>query len=323
MHNVSPPMVSVYSLRSQRPILCPCALKKFKRPARGIHFVRRGGGGSNSSSASSSDSSDSGVGVVVVSREVAVELKCGKCVDDVTRILTNMPEVVAADVSLEAQAVTVDATCDTNKIVHALTAEGYNARAIGYGSASDDQLLGADDGGEQLAEQLGTNVRTLKQSLSAVAEFKGDMYGHKAVVGVVRLMQVDDAAPVIEAHLQGLQPGVAYNLSVRSSGDSTNGVASAGAVYSKGGAVASGVVADDAGHLDVPPVRGDDAMRTWDVIGRSFCVARSDDESDGVVAVLARSAAVGDNTAKRVCQCDGTVIWESTPDDFKPGINFA
>lgn len=149
------------------------------------------------------------------------------------------------------------------------------------------------------------------------------MYGHKAVVGVVRLMQVDDAAPVIEAHLQGLQPGVAYNLSVRSSGDTTNGVASAGAVYSKGGAVASGVVADEAGHLDVPPVRGDDAMRTWDVIGRSFCVARSDDESDGVVAVLARSAAVGDNTAKRVCQCDGTVIWESTPDDFKPGINFA
>ena len=34
-------------------------------------------------------------------------------------------------------------------------------------------------------------------------------------------------------------------------------------------------------------------------------------------AVLARSSGVGDNL-KQQCACDGTVIWESTPDDFKP-----
>ena len=33
--------------------------------------------------------------------------------------------------------------------------------------------------------------------------------------------------------------------------------------------------------------------------------------------MLARSAGVGENL-KRVCHCDGTVIFESTPDDFKP-----
>ena len=33
--------------------------------------------------------------------------------------------------------------------------------------------------------------------------------------------------------------------------------------------------------------------------------------------VLARSAGVGENL-KRVCHCDGTVIFESTPDDFEP-----
>ena len=38
---------------------------------------------------------------------------------------------------------------------------------------------------------------------------------------------------------------------------------------------------------------------------------------DGAAAVLARSAGVGENL-KRVCHCDGTVIFESTPDDFKP-----
>ena len=37
----------------------------------------------------------------------------------------------------------------------------------------------------------------------------------------------------------------------------------------------------------------------------------------GAAAVLARSAGVGENL-KRVCHCDGTVIFESTPDDFKP-----
>ena len=34
-----------------------------------------------------------------------------------------------------------------------------------------------------------------------------------------------------------------------------------------------------------------------------------------MAAVLARSAGVGENM-KMLCQCDGTVIWESSPDDF-------
>ena len=33
--------------------------------------------------------------------------------------------------------------------------------------------------------------------------------------------------------------------------------------------------------------------------------------------MLARSAGMGDNL-KQQCACDGTVIWESSHDDFKP-----
>jgi hypothetical protein len=50
-------------------------------------------------------------------------------------------------------------------------------------------------------------------------------------------------------------------------------------------------------------------------------VGNEEEEDKGlrVAAVLARSAGVGENL-KKVCQCDGTVIWESSPDDFTPQI---
>jgi copper chaperone for superoxide dismutase len=57
----------------------------------------------------------------------------------------------------------------------------------------------------------------------------------------------------------------------------------------------------------------------WDIIGRSLAVHDGGvaGAAGGAAAVLARSAGVGENL-KRVCQCDGTVIWESSPDDFTP-----
>jgi copper chaperone for superoxide dismutase len=65
----------------------------------------------------------------------------------------------------------------------------------------------------------------------------------------------------------------------------------------------------------------DSRLKVWDVIGRSLAIVGvSGDEEiqkPGAAAVLARSAGVGENL-KRVCHCDGTVIFESTPDDFKP-----
>ena len=78
------------------------------------------------------------------------------------------------------------------------------------------------------------------------------------------------------------------------------------------------VTADADGRATVPSRVVDARVKVWDVIGRSLAVVPTDrGAGGGAAAVLARSAGVGENL-KRVCHCDGTVIFESTPDDFKP-----
>ncbi len=60
---------------------------------------------------------------------------------------------------------------------------------------------------EQLAQSLGMDLRTLRQSLAAVCEFKGESWGHRDVVGVVRFVQVcSPALTVLAAHLHSLTP---------------------------------------------------------------------------------------------------------------------
>lgn len=58
-------------------------------------------------------------------------------------------------------------------------------------------------------------------------------------------------------------------------------------------------------------------LRVADLIGRSVVLYRTEDKSEvGIeAAVIARSAGVGENY-KKLCTCDGTIIWESTSNDF-------
>ena len=251
-----------------------------------------------------------GEALALLQIEVALEMSCGKCVAGVEEALRNVPGVVSYDVSLERQAATVQASCESSAVVDAIQKAGFAARAIGFGNANAATLLGAADGGAALAERLGTDLRTLKQSLAAVAEFKGEPYGHGSVTGVVRFVQVDESAAVVEAHLEGLRPNGSYDLTVRVSGDTTAGVASAGGVHT---AVFMGAVASPTGNLDLPPQPCACELRTWDVIGRAFAVVPTGgaDAATAATAVLARSALTGENSAKRICACDGTVLWEA------------
>lgn len=61
-------------------------------------------------------------------------------------------------------------------------------------------------------------------------------------------------------------------------------------------------------------------LRVADLIGRSVVVYETEDSaSTGVAAaVIARSAGVGENY-KKICACDGTVIWESSNSDLTSG----
>lgn len=93
-----------------------------------------------------------------------------------------MAGVEAVVATLGTNTVRVIASTSTaDDIAKAMDAAGYKCRLIGQGNI--------DVFGEDLARRLGTDLRTLHQSLAAVAEFKGEAYGHGAVRGVVRFVQ--------------------------------------------------------------------------------------------------------------------------------------
>jgi hypothetical protein len=104
------------------------------------------------------------------------------------------------EADLEAQTVTVNGSASVEELLAALGKGGRDVRLIGQGSVAgvcllahghalqlSDRAAGFD---ERLAAELGTDMRTLRQSLAAVAEFKGESWGHGALVGVVRFVQV-------------------------------------------------------------------------------------------------------------------------------------
>lgn len=261
-----------------------------------------------------------------------VEMSCGKCVAAVESAVAAVAGVEAVTAALDTNTVRVVARLQqSDDVIHAITQKGYKCRLIGSGDV--------EGFGEDLAVRLGTDLRTLRQSLAAVAEFKGEVYGHGDVAGVVRFVAVNESTCLVEGAVQGLVPHGKYAVTVRTYGDTTRGVASTGDVYdceddenengSEDGVDGSGatpagdlgtVIADSNGKATIPSRVVDSRLKVWDVIGRSLAIVGVSGDGEkipGAAAVLARSAGVGENL-KRVCHCDGTVIFESTPDDFKP-----
>lgn len=244
------------------------------------------------------------------SLEFMVEMSCGKCVASVERACAAVPGVEAVVANLSANTVRVVATAaaSADDVANAVTNAGYKCRLVGQGAL--------ETFGEDLAKRLGTNLRTLHQSLAAVAEFKGEDYGHGQVAGVVRFVQVDEETCMVEGRVSGLAPGETYRVTVRRYGDVTKGVESVGGVFEPGGDLGL-VEADASGDGVVASRVVDNELKVWDIIGRAVAVAPESGDAGGVAAVLARSAGMGDNL-KQQCACDGTVIWESSHDDFKP-----
>jgi copper chaperone for superoxide dismutase len=238
-----------------------------------------------------------------------VEMKCGKCVASVESACVTVPGVEAVVANLSANTVRVVATAaaSVDDIVLAMTSAGFKCRLVGQGAL--------ETFGEDLAKRLGTNLRTLHQSLAAVSEFKGEEYGHGTVAGVVRFVQVDEETCVVEGRVSGLLPNEKYAISVRAYGDVTEGLETVGDVYPEGGDLGF-LEADGNGDAVVVSRVVSQELKVWDIIGRAIGIERLDGKG-GVAAVLARSAGMGENL-KHQCACDGTVIWESSHDDFNP-----
>ena len=263
--------------------------------------------------AAATESPESPVKSVARSLEFMVEMSCGKCVASVETACVTVPGVEAVVANLSANTVRVVATAaaSADDVVAAVETAGYKCRLVGQGEL--------DVFGEDLAARLGTNLRTLHQSLAAVSEFKGAEYGHGQIAGVVRFVQVDEETCMVEGKISGLNANEKYQIAIREFGDVTRGIESVGRVWN-GEVGELGVVQGNAnGDATVVSRVLRDELKVWDVIGRAIGIAPMDgDEKNGVAAVLARSAGMGDNL-KQQCACDGTVIWESAHDNFKPG----
>ena len=263
-----------------------------------------------------------------VAREIEfmVEMRCSKCVEKVEKSVLSLEGVMQVSASLGTNTVRVLATSSVKTVEEKIASTGYKTRLVGQGNV---ELFN-----ERLAERLGMDLRTLRQSLAAVAEFKGEAYQHGSCKGVVRFVQVNEETATFEADVLGLEKGKKYKLRVRMYGDTTRGVESCGEVYQNtnenereeeillGEMCAVQAMEDGSikASLQLPK-----KFFVWDIIGRALCieeVVAGNEEGEGlrVAAVLARSAGVGENL-KKVCQCDGTVIWESSPDDFTPQIS--
>ncbi|KAF3779999.1 Copper chaperone for superoxide dismutase [Nymphaea thermarum] len=238
--------------------------------------------------------------------EFMVDMKCDGCVSAVKNKLQTVDGVRTVDADLTNQLVRVLGSASLRTLTNALDQTGRKARLIGQGSP------------EGLNPKDGTCYHSADFLVSAaVAEFKGPV-----VHGVVRFAQVNMELARIEASFGGLSPGI-HRWSINEYGDLTEGAASTGRVFDPSNGGISGEALGDLGTPNVS--REGEAffsgtkkmLRVVDLIGRSVVVYESEDiSSSGVAAaVIARSAGVGENY-KKICTCDGTVIWESSNNDF-------
>jgi copper chaperone for superoxide dismutase len=127
----------------------------------------------------------------------------------------------------------------------------------------------------------------------------------------------------IEANFTGLSPGT-HSWCINEYGDLTNGAASTGSLYNPFQDQTGTEPLGDLGTLEADK-NGEafysgkkEKLKVADLIGRAVVVYKTDDNKSGpglTAAVIARSAGVGENY-KKLCSCDGTVIWEATNSDF-------
>ncbi|KAH7301079.1 hypothetical protein KP509_23G011300 [Ceratopteris richardii] len=230
----------------------------------------------------------------LIQTEFMVDMKCEGCASSVRRSLEPLEGVKRVDVDLQNQVVRVQGTAALKTLNEALEQAGRRSRLIGQGAS--DYIYNA----------------------AIVAEFKGP-----EIFGVVRIVQVSMELARIEASFSGLSKGQ-HGWSINEYGDLTRGAASTGNIYNM---PATGTKpSKPIGDLGVLEVDDDGnveysgsipMLKVSDLPGRALVIYESEDMSKpGIAAaVVARSAGVGENY-KKLCTCDGTVIWDSTNSDF-------
>ncbi|CAM0134847.1 unnamed protein product [Umbelopsis sp. WA50703] len=246
--------------------------------------------------------------------EFAVDMTCESCVDDVTKVLKQIPDVKNFDINLKEQRVVVEGTAAPSKIARALKESGRSTIVRGQGVAN------------------GTH------SGAAVCIF--DCFNDNPSVlpevskqGLARFVQIDNDTCLIDVTVQGLKPGK-HGIHIHELGDISNGCDSCGDHYNPTdvdhGDSETGHVGD-LGNIEVEDngwgdlVLESKRVKVWDIIGRSMVITAGEDDLgkgqstkskwDGasgagvLCGIVARSAGAFENV-KKVCACSGATLWE-------------
>lgn len=151
------------------------------------------------------------------------------------------------------------------------------------------------------------------------------------VRGLIRMVQVSPNMTLLDMTLRGVSPG-SYNVTVRETGDISEGAVSAGGVWDLVQAKqaspprpAKGIFGTiEVSQSGLGSVFLDKPIQIWELIGRSIVVSRQQDrfdkeDPDTLVGVIARSAGVWDND-KTVCSCSGKTVWEERKEQTAKGM---
>lgn len=238
--------------------------------------------------------------------EYFVRMTCGSCVETMRKAVETLGEKETRVISVDEkqELVKIRGREPVENIIKALQEHGLETKLVAVSS---------DEAVDVVPKEFGS----AEENTSCVSFFRGEMYGHGSIKGTVRITQVGARHSFADVNLAGLNPEEEIHVAVHSSGDVTDGANSVGRVYGmeKSGAIYECTegkgyigkgVADEKGEVRIRELKQD--LNVWEIIGRATVVHS---RFQGLAAaVVARSAMVGANP-KKVCSCDGTVIWEA------------
>lgn len=146
------------------------------------------------------------------------------------------------------------------------------------------------------------------------------------------MVQVGPSMTILDMTLKGVSPGT-YNVTVRETGNISEGAASTGGIWDMLAAkkaspprAAKGVFGTiEVGKTGLASAFLDKPIDIWEMIGRSIVVSQKaegpyqKEDQNTFVGVIARSAGVWDND-KTVCSCSGKTVWEERKEQQGKGM---
>ncbi|KAJ2162474.1 copper chaperone [Coemansia sp. RSA 552] len=218
--------------------------------------------------------------------QLAVDMTCQSCVDDVQQALRDVEGVDKLDISLKDKQVVVEGTVRPSTVLGAIKASGRSAVVRGTGSS--------------VGGSIGAAVCIFEEGRA--------LEGQAQPRGLARFVQVDDSLCFVDITVSGIPEG-AHRVGIHEYGNLSSVPESCGGRW---GADDSGRGSrGDLGGVVVKDGWGDLAFETsrfkvWEVIGRSMVVGQAG--GSVLAGVVARSAGLFEND-KQVCACSGNTLW--------------